>query len=259
MVLAGVAALAIGVAVLAWWWLGGSSAAPKPALAGGQAAAELKSATAQPADVPVAGPPKPMTTSMTAPVLGLAAEKTASPPVGSGTSRSSQAGESRLVAGKEPAVEAPVASALTGPAQQDQAALEIPSAHEESVTDQDEPAEPPAGNSGPFVRSDPLPAQPRPAAPPQVPVWQNVTKPPAGPVVLPRDIELTCVFFGQNGRVAIINGKPVEAGEAIEDVKVVSIGESSVEVEYQGRQFTVGLGSRSLGKTESDKQAEDKP
>jgi hypothetical protein len=212
--------LVIVAAVLASWWLGGDSALPQSASADGLATALPAVSTAQPADAPGRPPLEPTTGPMITPALPSAPGPTAAAPV----------------AGDTAGPEITVTPTSTDPEyQQQESALEIPLIYEESFIDQDDPDEifdKPA-------MPDTLPAETQPEAP----ASKGEKDLSAGPLALPSNVELTCVFFGLDDPVAIINGRCLEVGDQIESVKIISIEESSVEVEYQGRRFTMGLGS----------------
>lgn len=63
------------------------------------------------------------------------------------------------------------------------------------------------------------------------------------PVELPPGLSVSCIMGGLNGRVAIINGRPTRVGRSIRgtEVKVVAINDFSVDVEFKGEPFSIGI------------------
>jgi len=93
------------------------------------------------------------------------------------------------------------------------------------------------------------PARPRPKAPAPTP-------PPAPdprPASPPPELSVSCIMRGLNGPVAIIDGRAVHIGQKVHGVKVVRIGDFSIEIEHQGKRSTIGISSPpSAAPTEAD-------
>ncbi len=59
--------------------------------------------------------------------------------------------------------------------------------------------------------------------------------------VPPRSYKLSAIMRGPAGTTAIINGKFVKVGATIDDAKILRIGQHSVELELNGRKFTIQM------------------
>ncbi|MCY2927453.1 MAG: hypothetical protein NT031_18855, partial [Planctomycetota bacterium] len=80
-----------------------------------------------------------------------------------------------------------------------------------------------------------------PPPPPPAPV---APKAPAGPeyVTPPADMALSAVMRDGGDNLAIVNGKILQAGQAIRGWQVVSIGENCVDLEREGKRTVLRLG-----------------
>ena len=58
--------------------------------------------------------------------------------------------------------------------------------------------------------------------------------------------ELTATLISDERRVAIINGRPIRVGEAVNGAELISIEPSSVELSVGSRTVRVSLGRRTL-------------
>ena len=87
---------------------------------------------------------------------------------------------------------------------------------------------PPAATAAARPRTEPPPSAGAPAAPA-----------PVGRSTAPAAFRLRGILSGPGGKVAIINGRPVGVGQTIRGAKVVSIGSFRVELERDGRRFSL--------------------
>ena len=61
---------------------------------------------------------------------------------------------------------------------------------------------------------------------------------------------------GSDGKIALLNNRPVKVGQTVNNAKVVHIGDFSIEVELKGRRYLVGIFSSPPEKT-SDKDEDE--
>jgi len=98
-----------------------------------------------------------------------------------------------------------------------------------------QPARPvPAGGLVP-----PSPVLQAPPAPPRAATPEK--RPAPAPKVPPPELKLSGIMRGPDGRMAILNGQFVSEGSVVNRARVVRIGEFSVEAEYRGQRFVVGV------------------
>ncbi len=67
---------------------------------------------------------------------------------------------------------------------------------------------------------------------------------PAGATNAPA-FRISGIMGGANGNIAIINGRPVSRGQTVNGARVLSVGRREVEMEKDGRRFTVRMESAS--------------
>ncbi len=108
--------------------------------------------------------------------------------------------------------------------------------------------------------------KPVPASKPttQNPAEKPAKKPPTQPEPIlhsgPPDLLVSCIMRGLGGPTAIINGVPVSEGDTVKGVKVVRIGDFSVEVEHNGQRFLLGTSTpRTQTPRRNDTDEEDAP
>lgn len=61
----------------------------------------------------------------------------------------------------------------------------------------------------------------------------------------PEGFSLTCIMKSPSGYLAMINGKSARVGQSISGAEVMGISVNSVEMELDGKRFTLGIGQRS--------------
>lgn len=61
------------------------------------------------------------------------------------------------------------------------------------------------------------------------------------PVVLPEDIQIQCILWSPDQQIAIIDEAFAQVGDTLGEVTIAAIHEKSVDVVYEGVQFTLNL------------------
>ena len=106
---------------------------------------------------------------------------------------------------------------------------------------------PATGRENPEAGSAKAAGAPKPAAATKGPTSQPTTASAGGPEVLPRyqrppaGYTLTGILRGPSGHLAAINGRMVAVGGTVKRAKVIKIRPLSVEMELDGRRFTLGV------------------
>ena len=71
------------------------------------------------------------------------------------------------------------------------------------------------------------------------PVTEDVSQPKLKPVVTAPNLNISGLVWNSNRPQAIINGQVVSIGDTVNDVKIMNIKKTGVEVSYQGVTMTI--------------------
>ncbi len=216
----------VGCVLLVLWLCAGGASSPQAATAVEETALPPKPLVSPPA-------PAPRSTGSNPPAPALAARRTDPPRRSATPSRAVQ--HARRLAARS-TLRPPRPAPKTSPA---------------PVRRRRPPPPEPARRVTPPPKKKPVVVAKPPDPPPPAPVDE--------PVSLPEGIELSCIMSGLRGRIAIISNRAMRVGKSFKGVKVVKIGDFSVEVEYKGKPFNLGIATPAPPPTPDPPAEDDDP
>lgn len=120
---------------------------------------------------------------------------------------------------------------------------------------------PPIATSRPAAPTTTMPASAAPGRTETPTTKPAAATPPATPPGPPPALRVSCVMKGPSGPAAIINGACVTIGDTLNGAKIIAIGQFTVEVEYTGHKYFIGVSapgrSASTAAHEEDEAAEE--